>query len=299
MDWVRDGRGWPNREASRFVRVNGARWHVQQMGAGPDVLLLHGSGATTHSFASLLPDLALDFRVTAIDLPGHGFSSPLDGARPTLQDVSKGIAALLKKEAIQPVLTIGHSAGAAIAVNMSAAGITSPEALVAINGAFYPFPGFAGHIFPVAAKLLVLNPLVPSLFAFGAGNRRRVCNLIRTTGSHLGDREINLYQRALTSRSHVRGTLAMMAYWDLEPLANQLRVLDLPILQIVGGRDGTIEPDYARRTAKRLRQGRLLMFDKCGHLVHEEMPAEVSSAIRDFAWENNILVSPDCLRKSS
>ena len=46
--WSRDGGDWPNREASAFVEAAGIRWHVQRMGEGPPLLLLHGTGAATH-----------------------------------------------------------------------------------------------------------------------------------------------------------------------------------------------------------------------------------------------------------
>ena len=84
LDWDRDGRDWPHRHASQFVRAAGMRWHVQRMGlpagTAPAALLLHGTGASTHSWRSLMPLLALHFDVLALDLPGHAFTSaPLAG----------------------------------------------------------------------------------------------------------------------------------------------------------------------------------------------------------------------------
>ena len=49
--WEVDGRDWPNRDSSRFVTAGGLRWHVQVAGTGPVVLLVHGTGAATHSGA--------------------------------------------------------------------------------------------------------------------------------------------------------------------------------------------------------------------------------------------------------
>ena len=76
--WERDGRQWPHREASSFTEAAGLRWHVQTMAppapGAPTVWLLHGTGASTHSWRGLLPRLAQNFRVLAIDLPGHGFT---------------------------------------------------------------------------------------------------------------------------------------------------------------------------------------------------------------------------------
>ena len=74
LDWDRDGQNWPHRQASRFVEAGGIRWHVQIMGQGPVMLLLHGTGAASHSWRDIMPLLAAQFTVVVPDLPGHGFT---------------------------------------------------------------------------------------------------------------------------------------------------------------------------------------------------------------------------------
>ena len=69
-NWSVEGRDWPNRAHSRFVAAGGLSWHVQRMGAGPKLLMLHGTGASTHSFRDLAPLLAEEFDVAAPELPG-------------------------------------------------------------------------------------------------------------------------------------------------------------------------------------------------------------------------------------
>jgi len=53
-----DGADWPNRAASRKLRAGGVDWHVQILGRGPTLLLLHGTGASTHSWRDVAPLLA-------------------------------------------------------------------------------------------------------------------------------------------------------------------------------------------------------------------------------------------------
>ena len=74
-DWLQVRGDWPNAACSRFVSASGVRWHVQEAGSGPVLLLLHGTGAANHSWGAMLPLLASHFRVVAPDLPGHGFST--------------------------------------------------------------------------------------------------------------------------------------------------------------------------------------------------------------------------------
>jgi len=80
-DWAREAATWPNSRHSRFLRVGNVGWHIQEMGTGPDLLLLHGAGATTHSWRDQMPALFLweDVRFGAM-APGirgfeevHGF----------------------------------------------------------------------------------------------------------------------------------------------------------------------------------------------------------------------------------
>lgn len=286
MDWVKLAQHWPNNEVSRFVSVRGTRWHIQQMGQDaktkPHIVLLHGAGATTHSYGDLLPELAKDFQVTALDLPGHGFTTMLGPGRPTLPNVAQGVGELLEKEGVTPALMVGHSAGAAVCVQMIAGGLINPAGLVSINGSFYPFTGAAQHMFPAIAKLLFLNPLAPRIVAASAKNPKRVLNLIDSTGSKLSDEKIAFYRHAFQSSKHVEGTLELMANWDLVPMEAMLRALDLPVLQIIGGNDGTVKPSASRRTAALLKHGQMLEFEGRGHLVHEEIPLDVADAIRGF-----------------
>ena len=95
-DWTQDGKDWPNRAASRFYSAGGITWHVQITGQGPVLLLVHGTGAATHSWRDLLPPLRQNFTVIAPDLPGHGFTSQPDKAGMTLPGMARGIAGLLR-----------------------------------------------------------------------------------------------------------------------------------------------------------------------------------------------------------
>ena len=281
MKWESEKADWPNSDISRFVKVSGTRLHIQRLGGGPKLLLLHGSGATTHSFAGIMDQLKDQFEILALDLPGHGFSSDLGRYEPTLVNVSKAIGEVLTKEEFAPEIVIGHSAGAAIAVELVHSKITSPMAFVPINGAFYPFPGFAGSLFPAMAKLLFLNPLVPSLFSVSA-SKSRVSRLLNSTGSKLSAQQISYYERALASSTHIRGTLAMMANWQLETMRQKLKSLDVPTLLVIGGRDGTISPAASVDTQSIVSDSERLVLKNYGHLVHEEAPEEVATYVRDF-----------------
>ncbi len=167
LQFDRDAVHWPNRAASRLVNAGGVRWHVQVAGTGPPLLLLHGTGASTHSYAGLLPRLSAHFTVIAPDLPGHAFSQAPKSAL-SMQGMARALGALLTEMKLSPAIGVGHSAGAAILARMTLDGTLTPRALISLNGAFVPFDGAVSRLFSPLAKLLVLNPLVPQFVTWRA-----------------------------------------------------------------------------------------------------------------------------------
>lgn len=282
---------WPGRDTSRIVEAGGVSWHVQQSGGGPDLLLVHGTGASTHSWRGLMPFLTEHCRVTAPDLPGHGFTDPIRNGHPTLPEMARVLTALVDQLAIRPMIAVGHSAGAAILARMAIDGGIRPSLLVAINGAFLPFRGVAARMFPQLARLLVANPLVARTLALSS-SERTVDRMIRGSGSSIDERGIDLYGRLFRDRHHVAGALEMMANWDLEPLVRDLPRLDIPTLLIVGEGDRYVDPAESRLVARLIPHCERVALPGLGHLMHEEAPAEIAGLILDRAEATGADVAP-------
>jgi magnesium chelatase accessory protein len=272
LHWESDGLDWPHRAFSRFVVASRVRWHVQVMGAGPALLLLHGTGAASHSWRALAPALARHYTVVAPDLPGHAFSEPLPLGRLSLPGMAHALGELLATLRLAPVAAVGHSAGAAIAARMSLDGHMAPAALVSINGAFLPPAGWPGVVFLPAARLLALSPFVSRLVARQAADPSAVQRLIDSTGSRLDAEGAALYRKLVRSPQHVASTLAMMARWDLRPLLNDLVRLAPRLTLIVGEGDRTLDPRQAAQVARRVPAARIVRLPALGHLAHEEAP---------------------------
>ena len=276
-DWDREGRDWPNRAHSRFVQAGGFRWHVQVSGTGPVLLLLHGTGAATHSWRDMLPLLAKHFTVIAPDLPGHGFtaSGPL-----TLPGMANAVTALLAELKAEPNVMVGHSAGAAIGLRMVLDKRVMAERFIALSPALLPFPGLAAQLFPTLAKMLFLNPFAPHIFARMAGPLREVERFMaKSTGSTIDAAGIDYYARLFRKPGHIRGTISMMANWDLELLKRDLPKLSLPVLFIHGDKDTAIPIAKAREAAALVPGARFETLAGLGHLAHEEDPERVAAMI--------------------
>ena len=284
--WEREGVGWPLAEHSSFVAAASLRWHIQRLGAGPPLLLMHGTGAATHSWARLAPLLAAHHEIVSLDLPGHGFTTGRPRGGLALPAMARAIAELLNTLGVVPRLIVGHSAGAAIALQMVKDRLADPAGVVGIAPALEPFPGLAGRIFPTLAKLLFVNPLAPHIFAGMArvpGETARF--LARSTGSTIPEADAAFYARLFGTSDHCAGAIGMMADWDLTPLAAALPGLGIPLLLIHGAKDSAIPLASAEAVAGRVPGARVEMLADAGHLAHEEWPDRVATLIETFAAE--------------
>ncbi len=283
LDFARDGQQWPNREASRFVDAAGIRWHVQQFGDGPPLLLLHGTGSATHSWRGMVPLLARHFRVLALDLPGHGFTQRPPKRLYTLPGMAEGVGELLRVLEAAPSLVIAHSAGAAVMLRMALDRTIAAKGLVSLNGALKPYGGDAARWLSPVAKALFLNPLMPRLFAWRAGDRASVERLIRNTGSTIDPAGVETYRTLVANPDHVAAALGMMANWNLQPLARDLARLETPLLLIAGQNDKAIKADDVFAVRDSVPHAKIEIMRGLGHLAHEEAPDAVFDLVVSFA----------------
>jgi magnesium chelatase accessory protein len=297
LSWYSDGRDWPHRQHSRFIRAGKLHWHVQRMGAGPDALLIHGTGSSTHSWRGLMPLLACHYTVYAMDLPGHAFTGTPAPASLSLPGMAQAIARLVEALKLDVSLVVGHSAGAAIGAHMALQGLLAPQALAAINGAFLPLSGLPGLIFPPVARLLAATPLAARLFAQRGWDDAAIRRLVGGTGSTLDAAGLTLYAKLVRNARHAAGALGMMAAWDLRALERDLASLSTPLVMVVGDNDRAVSPMDAQIVRTLLPPTTLCTLvhvPDAGHLAHEERPADVARLILSALDRRQGLPASNC-----
>ncbi len=281
MIWPKDGKGWPLSDHSRVILHRPHRWHVQEAGTGPTLLLLHGAGGATQSWRGVFPILAATHHVVAVDLPGQGFTRLGARDRCNLDAMATDLASLCASEGWHPDVIVGHSAGAAIALRMAEAMDPAPR-VIGINAALGNFRGAAGWLFPLMAKVLALTPFTADLFVATSSSPRNIQRLIDGTGSRLDAEGLDLYRRLAADRGHVDATLAMMSQWSLDGLLARLPANPAPTLFIVGDTDKAVPPSVSVDAAARMRDAGVVRLPGLGHLAHEEDPALVCRTMMDW-----------------
>lgn len=280
MDWETYKNDWPNSTWSNFVSAGKHRWHLQVKGTGNCILLLHGTGASVHSWSGLFEDLSKEFKVVAIDLPGHGFTKLGTKQRSSLTHMSNDLVTLCNQQSIKPDYIIGHSAGTAIALEMSKT--LALRGVVGLNSALSKFGGIASWAFPMLAKVITLSPFIPSYLASLGANADRVEKLLNNTGSRLSEPQIRYYKALFQDKMHVEGALLMMSQWNLDRLLFRLSELTTTTLLIAGNRDKTVPFKIASQVASALPNGECQILAGLGHLAHEEDPKQILNIVAEF-----------------
>ena len=263
---------WPRADTSRFVRVGNIDFHVQVSGSGEEVLLLHGAGASAHSFSGLAARLSKRHRVIAADLPGQGFTTLLPLEAVGLAPFAGYLRDLMDALDAEPHWIIGHSAGAALAAEYALTAESPPKGILCINAAFNPFGSLAAPLFSKTAKWFARSDWLPRALASPALRWRATGSMLADTGSAVDPLMSRCYDTLLGNPDHIAGTLRMMAGWDLPPLLRSLPSLQMPVWLAAAEGDRTIPPERSTSVASDLPLARTLRIPDLGHLAHEENP---------------------------
>jgi len=272
----------------RFVTVEGMRVHAVQEGSGPDVVLLHGASGNLRDFTfDLVGRLSSDFRVTAFDRPGMGWTDDPgeEAASPLFQaDILRAAAA--EMGVLRPIV-VGHSYGGAVAMGWALRAPSATAGVVSLAGATHPWPGGLGPLYPLANTTFGRRALVPAVSALTPDAAvdtfidRVFAPQVPPDGyaDYVG---AGLALRRDSFRSNTLQLNALKAHLEvMAPLYPQLR---LPLEIVHGDADRTVGLDYhARRLADDVPGARLTVLPGVGHMPHFADPDAVIAAIRRVA----------------
>lgn len=273
--------GATSASVSHPVATSAVTWNVVEAGSGPPLLLLHGTGSSTHSWRELLPLLATRFRVIAPDLPGHAASVVHDQRALSLPGMAQALGALLRDLALAdtPLPIVGHSAGAALAVRALLDHEVQCDQVVAINGAFRPFGGAAGQLLSPLSKVLASSGWLARKVARRARVPQAVERLLKSTGSTVDQTYVEGYRTLFQSPPHVAATFGMMANWDLWSLQRQWSQVPAALHLLAGDNDLTVPAAQSDAVARVVPNATVTRLPGLGHLAHEEAPDVVAQSI--------------------
>ena len=274
---------WPYSEYSKFLETDDFVWHYQLIGkpGNPIMLLIHGAGASSHSWASLIPKLQ-EFQILAVDLPGHRFSKIKKGIRPQHDIIVRDLVVLFNALKIKPNVFVGHSIGAVIVLSLSDIYKGPLSSIVLINGALERFEGPAATIFPLMARVFYASPLTKYWVRLFNSAETSLRKFLSISGSNLTVKNIDYYMKLMTDEDHITGTLAFISNWNIGDIEKKLKKVSVPTLFLAGMRDGIVNFKTSVRAHKKAFNAKIKLFESEGHLIHEVSSAKVAKEINSL-----------------
>ena len=272
---------------SDFIDVKGQIVHLRDEGPRSDpspIVLLHGTGASLHTWEGWVRTLKKTRRVITFDLPGFGLTGPFAGQYAA--DDYRGAAYarfvldVLDALKISNAVIGGNSLGGEVAwraVTLAPARFTR---LVLVDASGYAFtPGSIPPGFRIA-RIPLLNSLGEHLLP-RALVAATVAN-VYADDSRITEALVDRYFE-LTLREGNRHALGLRLQ-QLEPGAaiDRLKTIALPTLVLWGGADKLIPLENAQRFATDIPGARVVVLDGLGHVPQEEDPARSLAPVLEF-----------------
>ena len=268
---------------SQFVLIDGVKAHFRDEGPRDDpepLILLHGTSSSLHTWDGWTQALKANHRVIRVDLPGFGLTGPTVDGDYRMQVYSHFVASLMDALQVKRAVLVGNSLGGFVAwktavdypkrvsklVLVDAAGYSTTATSVPLGFKIAQIPmlsGLMGHVLPRS----VIESSLRNVYADPS-----------KINAELVDRYYELALRA-GNRQALAARFSQNKPGEFE---TQIKDIKQPTLIIWGGQDRLIPPDNAKRFLRDLAKSRLVMFDKLGHVGHEEDPASTVAAAHDF-----------------
>ena len=264
--------------------------HVETVGAGPPLVLLHGWGMHSGLWGPVLPRLAARFRVHAVDLPGHGHnaSKALNASKAhnastaisTLPAMVAAVAATMaerRDDQEAPLTVLGWSLGALVALQWALASGGEVSRLILVGAT----PRFvAGPDWPHGMDHATLRRFGDEMRVAHKLTLQRFLTL-QLQGSDDGGATLSMMRRALFVRgepdaSALAQGLDLLAGTDLRDVVTRLRQ---PALVIAGDRDTMTPLAASRWLAEALPAGNLAVIPGAGHVPFWSHPDAFMSAV--------------------
>ncbi|HJZ47466.1 MAG TPA: 2-succinyl-6-hydroxy-2,4-cyclohexadiene-1-carboxylate synthase [Roseiflexaceae bacterium] len=263
------------------MRINDITLHIEEFGAGRPLLLLHGFTGGAATWARFVDSFALQFRVIAPDLIGHGRSDPPPNAeRYLMERCVADLLALLDALQIERVDVLGYSMGGRVALHLAAAARERVGALVLESSS----PGIADAA-ERAARVAADEALAESIERDGLEafvDRWEHLPLFASQAGLPLDVRARLHAQRL--RNDPRGlanSLRGMGAGRQLPLWHQLADLDIPTLLIAGELDAKYRALAGMMMAE-LPNARMVIVPGTGHAIHLEQPQAFIGNVLEF-----------------
>ena len=268
---------------SQFVLVDGMQVHMRDEGPRDDpnpIVLLHGTSSSLHTWDGWAHVLQAKHRVIRVDLPGFGLTGPTQDGNYQMPVYSHFVASLMDTLQVQRAVLAGNSLGGYVAWKTAVDYPDRVSKLILIDAAGYATTAASVPIGFKLAQIPMLSGLMANILP-----RRVIESSLRNVYGDPSKITTELIDRyyELTLRSGNRKSLgARFSQNKAGEFEAQIARIQQPTLVIWGGLDRLIPPENAEKFHRDIANSQVVVFDKLGHVGHEEDPEATVAAAQAF-----------------
>lgn len=276
---------------SQLIDLGGQLVHLRDEGPPADalpLLLLHGTGASLHTWDGWVQALRGQRRVIRVDLPGFGLTGPAADGAYRGDDYARFVLRLMDHLRVPRFAVAGNSLGGEVAWRLASLAPGRVVKLVLVDATGYPPEPQVVPLGLAVASLPGLRTVAQHLLprAVVAASLRSVYGQPDKVGDALVDRYYELALREGNRRALAQRLAA--AAQDAQYAGDnrrRLQALSMHTLVLWGGRDKLVPPGHAGKFLQDIRGAQSQVYADLGHVPHEEDPARTVAAVKAFLAE--------------
>jgi len=260
------------------LAVGAAEIHVEVVGVGVPVVLIHGLGLSGALWNRVRDGFGPGYQLILVDLRGAGRSRERQREELSLERWADDIGALLRILEIHQPVIVGHSLGASVALKYALERPDDVRALVLI-GAEANLSNLAPRMLASAERIETMG-MEAWVEGFWSQNPP-----FSETSLGRDPAILDEYRELLLQNDPVDYVRQCRAIAIAESLAGRLGEVTQPVLVLIGGSDDRTLPEHGRKLARDIPDARVVELRDVGHTLPLEAPDATAQAVRSFLEE--------------
>lgn len=266
-------------EQSQWVEIEGIPVHYKKEGSGPAVILVHGTGASLHTWDDWTEVLDDNYTVYRMDIPAFGLTGPALDKDYTIGAYVDFINDFVQSQSLDTFSIGGNSLGGYIAWAYTVMHPEDVSKLILLDAAGYPHEGDSDAL----AFKVATNPFLKPLMKHITPKSFIKKNMLQVYGdeSKVTDEVVTRYHD-MALRSGNRQAFIDRVHTHHKDISDRIKEIQCPTLIMWGSEDTWVDVENAERFHQDIPDSQLIMYEGVGHVPMEEAPMETVKDVVSF-----------------
>lgn len=275
---------------SKFMNVDGLQVHYRDEGKPKNdsipLVLIHGTGASLHTWDGWVETLKNDYRLIRLDLPAYGLTGPNPTNEYELAYYARFLHQFLQQIHVKKCYLAGNSLGGAIAWRFALMYPDNTHKLILIDAGGYSMSGKAKSTSVPIAFRIARMPLLKNMVKYITPRFLAESSLknVYYDDTKITPELIDRYWELTLRQGNREAFLARMNAPNAlqDDSWKQIKTISIPTLILWGQHDGLITLEIAKQFAADLPNDTLIVYPNAGHVPMEEIPQQTAQDTKRF-----------------